>query len=147
MNKVLVATDGSETSDRAVVFAAQLAGYADADLLILTVAQEPTLVAVPMGVMAEVEGVYMTPRDVIESAAAEIVERAATNAEIAGAGTVEQMIRFGPPARTIVAAADDEHADVIVMGRRGLGDFGALLLGSVTHKVMHIAKLPVVTVP
>ena len=146
MNKVLVAVDGSETSDRAVLFAAELAKSADASLLVLTVAQEPTLVAVPMGVMAEVEGVYMTSRDVIESAAAEIVDRAATQGEIAGV-PVERLIRFGSPARTIVDTADAEGADIVVMGRRGLGDFGALILGSVTHKVMHLAKLPVLTVP
>jgi nucleotide-binding universal stress UspA family protein len=147
MEKVLVATDGSETSDRAVLFAAELAKQGDASLLILTVAQEPTLVAVPMGVMAEVEGVYMTPRDVIESAADEIVERAATQVEIVGVAAVERLVRFGSPARIIVQTAEEEGADIIVMGRRGLGDFGALLLGSVTHKVMHIAKLPVITVP
>lgn len=147
MEKILVAIDGSETSDRAVLFACDLAKSFDAALLILTVAQEPTLVAVPMGVMAEVEGVYMTPRDVIESAAGEIVDRAAAQADVAGVASVERLIRFGSPARTIVDTADEEGAGVIVMGRRGLGDFGALLLGSVTHKVMHIAKLPVVTVP
>lgn len=147
MDKVLVAIDGSETSDRAVAFAAELAKFADAELLVLTAAQEPTLVAVPMGVMAEVEGVYVTPRDVIESAAGEIVAKAATQAEIAGVTKVQRVIRFGPPARTIVDTAQSEGADVIVMGRRGLGDFGALILGSVTHKVMHLAHLPVVTVP
>ncbi|RPI24367.1 MAG: universal stress protein, partial [Actinobacteria bacterium] len=135
MDKVLVAIDGSETSDRAVAFAAELAKRTGSELLVMTAAQEPTLVAVPMGVMAEVEGVYMTPRDVIESAAGEIVERAASQAEAAGVAKVGRVIRFGPPARTIVEAAQQEGATVIVMGRRGLGDFGALILGSVTHKV------------
>jgi len=147
MNKVLVAIDGSEASDRAVDFAITLAKSADTCLLVLNVIQETALVPVPMGVMAEVEGVYVTNREAMQSAADELTERAMTRAEIAGLREVERIVRFGSAAKVIVDTADEEGVDVIVMGRRGLSDLKGLILGSVTHKVGHLAEQPVVTVP
>jgi uncharacterized protein len=46
-------------------------------------------------------------------------------------------------ARHIVEAAREHQAGVIVMGSHGRGDFTALLLGSVAHKVIHLADRPV----
>jgi nucleotide-binding universal stress UspA family protein len=46
-------------------------------------------------------------------------------------------------AQSIVAAAEDHGSQVIVMGSRGLSDIGGFLLGSVTHKVVHLAPCPV----
>ena len=49
----------------------------------------------------------------------------------------------GNVAKTIVEAARDHGAGVIVLGSRGRGDLTALLLGSVAHKVIHLADRPV----
>jgi nucleotide-binding universal stress UspA family protein len=48
-----------------------------------------------------------------------------------------------PPAKLILDEAASFQADLIVMGSRGLSDWSGLLLGSVTHKVMHLATCPV----
>lgn len=45
-----------------------------------------------------------------------------------------QTALSGHAAQSIVRAADDNSADVIVMGSRGLSDWSGLLVGSVTHK-------------
>jgi nucleotide-binding universal stress UspA family protein len=50
------------------------------------------------------------------------------------------------PARAILAAAKDEAVDLIVMGRRGLGDLAGLLLGSASHKVAQLAECACLTV-
>ncbi len=147
MNKILVAIDGSEPSDRAMAFAVDLAKVSGAGLLVLNVVHETALVPVPMGVMAEVEGAYMTTRDAMQSSAIQLTERAITRAEVAGLTNVERLVQFGTPAKVIVEMAEDEDVDLIVMGRRGLGDFSGLILGSVTHKVGHLAHRPVATVP
>ena len=51
------------------------------------------------------------------------------------------------PAATLIAVAKDEHADLIVTGSRGLGGFGELLLGSVSHQLVLHAPMPVVVIP
>jgi nucleotide-binding universal stress UspA family protein len=53
----------------------------------------------------------------------------------------------GHSARAIVEAAKTEDAGLIVMGSRGLTDFGGLFLGSVAHRVLHLAEIPVTVVP
>ena len=59
---------------------------------------------------------------------------------------LDGILKDGDPATSILRAADDEAADIIVMGRRGLGDLAGLLLGSVSHKVTHLASCACLTV-
>jgi len=51
------------------------------------------------------------------------------------------------PAPTLIAVANDVDADLIVTGSRGLGGFGELLLGSVSHQLVLHAPVPVVVIP
>jgi nucleotide-binding universal stress UspA family protein len=44
-------------------------------------------------------------------------------------------------ARTILDVAQEEGAGLLVMGTRGLSDWDRLLVGSVAHKVLHLAAL------
>jgi nucleotide-binding universal stress UspA family protein len=53
----------------------------------------------------------------------------------------------GGVAHAIADLARDTGADIIVVGTRGLGPVAGLLLGSVTHRLLHIAPCPVLTVP
>jgi nucleotide-binding universal stress UspA family protein len=52
----------------------------------------------------------------------------------------------GDPGQMISQYAKEKGCDHIVMGRRGLGSFTGGLLGSVAHKVLHLAEPPVVLV-
>src|SRR3546814_1453414 len=52
-------------------------------------------------------------------------------------------IAIGDPADSIVTYAEQRGCDGIVMGTRGLGRVGGLLLGSVATKVLQLTKLPV----
>ena len=60
--------------------------------------------------------------------------------------TVEQRVDFGDPADVILSVADKDGADLIVVGSRGLGEYAELLLGSVSRKILHLAKVPVMVV-
>jgi nucleotide-binding universal stress UspA family protein len=51
----------------------------------------------------------------------------------------------GFPAKTLIDASED--SDLVVVGSRGGGGFGALFMGSVSSQVVHHAKCPVVVVP
>jgi nucleotide-binding universal stress UspA family protein len=59
---------------------------------------------------------------------------------------VTAELRGGDPASEIVAAADESGADCIVVGSRGLGNFGSFVLGSVSDKVNHSASCTCITV-
>lgn len=56
---------------------------------------------------------------------------------------VRTHVEIGSPARTIASLADRLACDSIVMGTAGAGAVGALLLGSVSQRVIHLTQLPV----
>jgi nucleotide-binding universal stress UspA family protein len=52
----------------------------------------------------------------------------------------------GPPGQAILKVAEIEETDLIIMGSRGRTDLGGLVLGSVTHRVLHSSACPVLVV-
>ncbi len=69
-------------------------------------------------------------------------------APLAGSGVAHRMLLVdGSPALALLAAAEEEDADVIVLGRRGVGGFAEVLLGSTSLHVAGSAGRPVVIVP
>jgi nucleotide-binding universal stress UspA family protein len=52
-------------------------------------------------------------------------------------------VLVGDPAAAIAKFAQDNGADLIAMGTRGLGAASSLLMGSVAAKILHHAKIPV----
>ena len=57
------------------------------------------------------------------------------------------VVTDGSPAAAIIAVAQHEQADLVVTGRRGLGGFKELLLGSTSHELSHHLDCPLVIVP
>jgi nucleotide-binding universal stress UspA family protein len=146
VSHVLVAIDGSDHSDRALEFAAEFAVRYDTDLTVLNVVSYASTVPLSLGAYAELEGLYAESRSLLEAAGEEIVAKAADTARSIGVSTVTTLVELGSPAKTICERAQKIEADVVVMGRRGLGDFSGLLLGSVSHRVAHSADCTVITV-
>jgi nucleotide-binding universal stress UspA family protein len=56
------------------------------------------------------------------------------------------IVHNGSPSRRIVQVAKEEHCDLIVMGSRGLSEFSGLVMGSVSHRVLEYADIPVLIV-
>lgn len=54
-----------------------------------------------------------------------------------------ELLETGDPGDTICAVAKREGCDLIIMGSRGLNDLAGMVLGSVTHRVLHMSDLPV----
>jgi nucleotide-binding universal stress UspA family protein len=146
MKTVLVAADGSDHSSRAIDFAIELAQRFDAGLTVLNVVASITAVPLAMGAYAEVEGIYAGEGDALTQIGDDICNEAEKRAREAGVTFVETRVETGSPAHVIAEFADEIDADVIVMGRRGLGDLGGLLLGSVSHKVGHLVDRTLITV-
>jgi len=59
----------------------------------------------------------------------------------------EELILEGDPSSVIVGAAKEHKVDLIVMGTRGLTDLAGVVIGSVSHKVLHAAPCMVLLVP
>jgi nucleotide-binding universal stress UspA family protein len=143
---ILVATDGSDHARRAVIMAAALAGIYDAKLILLHVLPDVVNENIPghLGKFVELERLDLG--DVLNAIADSIIREATQMAQEQGAKDIESFVPSGSPSKEILKAADHYDADFIVMGRRGLGDLEGLLLGSVSHKVSHLAKQTCITV-
>jgi nucleotide-binding universal stress UspA family protein len=141
--KILVALDGSTGSARALDWAIELARALDAEIVAAYVVQLLSPTAVGLGV-APVE----LPKDWIDD-----LRRRFENdwtAPLKRAGVRYRTVfetDAGAPAPMLIGIAADLHPDLIVTGRRGLGGFGELLLGSVSHQLVLHAPVPVVVIP
>jgi nucleotide-binding universal stress UspA family protein len=171
---ILVPTDGSDHAEKAVTLAADIAEKYGAKLVLLHVLPSGPLPE-SVRRMAEVEHLMSdAPPDIAEAIAAIPQGRfPASTKNVRDADTARKVFEFlgqrllvageriardkgapeldtaiteGDPAKRILDYAEREDANLIVMGSRGLGDFKGLLVGSVSHKVSHIAPCTVVTV-
>lgn len=137
--KLLVAFDGSSHSMKALQQAVQLAEDNGSALYVLHVFQLPTLV------MGES---YITAPAQMEADAyrkAELILEQAMS--FAGPlPDVTGLLKYGRPPEVILEYADEIHADLIIVGSRGLSGIREFVLGSVSHNVVQHAKAPVLVV-
>ncbi|KAA0917348.1 universal stress protein [Dietzia sp. ANT_WB102] len=126
--KVVVGTDGSESSYRAVDRAAQLAADASADLVIACayVPADPRSVSQAADQLGE--DAYQIRGD---NPAEEIVRSARERALKAGATQIEARTVKGAPVESLIKLADEVGADLLVVGNKGLNSLTGRLLGSV----------------
>ena len=75
-----------------------------------------------------------------------LMSDARASAKVKGVQTVRTITRAGDPAKEILSVASEEQADLIVMGRRGLGNLAGLVLGSVSRRVTQRAECACLTV-
>ena len=138
---ILHPTDGSESADKALDYAAQLAVGSNAKLLVLYVQALHGTDNVPpaLAEFARVENIHLTEADVLREAAEALVAKVENAARAKGVRDVETITMTGDPAHVILDVAKDRKVDTIVMGSRGLGSLQGLLLGAVAYKVAHMA--------
>ncbi|MBF9232647.1 universal stress protein [Microvirga sp. BT350] len=75
-----------------------------------------------------------------------LLSSAEESAREIGASKVNTTMAHGDPAKMILAIAEESHVDLIALGSRGSGEWRALLLGSVSSKVAHMAHCSVTLV-
>ena len=137
--RILVAVDGSGYANRAVEFAGDMAAAYDAELVVLYVETNGPL---PKELQDFATSEDLSHAQIVER----ILETATDRVKSHGAKKVRRLVREGDPTAEIIAAANENKADVIVMGRRGVGALRGLLIGSVSHKVTQLADAICVTV-
>lgn len=144
IRKILVAVDGSEPSKKALEFACDLSDKFDAELAAVHVVEQ-----VP-GQQTQVLGtshVTVTPdHAAIEKAGRSVADAARRLVEEHGGELASTDVVSGSPAKAILEAARRNGVDTIVMGSRGLSDLSGLLMGSVSHKVAHLAECTCIVV-
>lgn len=171
---ILVPTDGSDHAAKAVELAADIAVKYGARLVLLHVLLRHTTAselkallagsAIPpelankledlqdavldMAASAYEGGIIFVPvpDDVLRQVGDKILEKAREAAAAKGVKEISAHCADGDAAPNILSAAEHEKADMIVMGSRGLGNVAGLLMGSVSHKVSHLATCTCVTV-
>lgn len=138
---VVVGIEDLDVSAKVLRFAADIAGRNNALLKIVRVTQHA-----PVGDLGA--GFSPAPIELEESMTAHDEHALAECAEQVRLShpkvEVEQVRLHGDPAHCLTDEAED--AGMIVIGSRGRGGFAGLLLGSVTHSVIHLAHCPVVVV-
>jgi nucleotide-binding universal stress UspA family protein len=142
MPRIVVGIDESVHSRRALDWAVREAALRQTALTVLTVipAMASPWSSRQLTVPDEQEVMPRSRRAVEEAVAKSLGELGADRpADV----TVEVL--SGYPARLLAAAS--KEADLVVLGSRGAGGFGTLLLGSVSNQVAHHASCPVVIVP
>lgn len=136
-DRILVAVDHSEISDRAVLAARDLATLSQGEVWVLHLREREvgykTSVAFTDDTAEEANAAVQAAVDVL------------TEAGVKAHGEVKTTL-FGYAAREIVVDAIEHGANVIVMGSRGRSDLTGLILGSTAHKVIHLTDRPVLIV-
>lgn len=139
---VVVATDGSASSLRAEAVAISIAAGCRSKLVIVTISRG--LPGDEIRRLARTEGDISKARHALTS---RILEGAKGRAADASVTDISLVFDHGDPAETIMTIAAREQADLVVVGKRGVGAISQILLGSVSRSVVDKAQCPVTVVP
>jgi nucleotide-binding universal stress UspA family protein len=133
--KTLLAVDGSDNSYEAVHMMKYMARAEQLTLLHALSVPRP---AYPMMLPEVAEGLYKTLEGSMREDGERLLNRVQSLLPL-HAGPMTKHLQMGSPAEVIVSIAEEQKADLIVMGARGLGPIKERLLGSVSHRILTLA--------
>lgn len=148
--KILIATDGSEQSKRAVEISCRMFAENDnSEFKVLSVykANYPLALApfeIPQGYQKTLERQAQTEAQKNTEEAAEIIRRVCPKVDLT---TDVEELSVGSVGQMIIEKTKEWHSDLIVVGSHGKGFFGRLTNGSTSDELVHHAPCPVLVVP
>ena len=144
MTRVLFATDGSELAIEAAQRAAGM--LADFEATVLGVV--PPSLPAPGTAVGDIESIVSLPETVaqIDEAVTAQIEAGIERTITAIGRPAERRVVHGDPAIEICRVAEEGRFNLVVIGSHGLGFLKRVLLGSVSHHVLHHAPCPVLVV-
>jgi nucleotide-binding universal stress UspA family protein len=137
--RILCATDFSETADAAWAAARELASTYRSELILVHVFTELPLY--PDVAVLEVQRLWEDQRDWVQRTLTERVSGATAHGVNA-----RWVLKTGTAPESIVEAATETRADLIVIGTHGRTGLSRLVIGSVAERVVRLAPCPVLTV-
>lgn len=172
--RILVATDGSDNSRKAVELAMTLASNDDAEVVVVHVLLAGELDA-DLQRLGEVEFPKISLRpnkigstkttiaaevlqplgaasrraasyEIVRTLGEQVLQHAEQVLKSGGVNRVRARILDGNAVEQIMHAIVEEHPDAVICGARGLSNFQTLLLGSVSNKVAHLCPVTCITV-
>lgn len=136
---IMIATDGSENTSRAVTYGIEVAKLSGATVHALYVVDTSSFSSVPMD--AGWEAMYQILKKEGEKAVSKVKEIGDSFGV-----RVEEMLSEGHPSNEIINFANENEIDLIVMGTLGKSGIDRFLLGSVAEKVVRNSSVPVMVV-
>lgn len=150
MRRILVAVDESEASRRAATFVdGFFHGRDDVSIVAVNVARVPLewMPAVPYGTIAPWPASPTYDRDAVDEAMAREEGEAQAVAAAQAPPGAEVEVVFGETVEAIMTAADDQNADLVVVGSSDKGFLQRLIGGSVSDDLARRSSRPVLIVP
>lgn len=136
---ILVPTDASESSQRALIMALELAKEFGSKIVLLHVVYTPEALGYTLS-----SGISV-PQEEISIYGREALTAALVGVDI-GNVPIEKKQQPGHPGLVILEEIETSQIDLVVMGNRGYGAIAGSLLGSVSQRVLSKAKCPVMIV-
>lgn len=143
VGRIIVGVDGSPTADAALRWAIEEATIRDAEIDVIHAWQEPPAVtpaaqvtALDLAALVEVSA---------ERCLETVIRRVVLEGVAGDTVHIRPWVTHGQAGPVLVEAAND--ADLLVVGTRGLGTVGRLMLGSVSTYCVHHGHCPVVVIP
>jgi nucleotide-binding universal stress UspA family protein len=150
MKKVLIALDYDPTAQKVAESGFSLAKSMGAEVTLLHVITDPVYYSSPeYSPISGFTGMDMAPLqldsiDGLKKASQHFLD---TTKHHLGSKTIQTLVKEGDFAESILKAAKDLHADVIVMGSHSRKWLEKIVMGSVTEKVLNHTSIPVFIVP
>lgn len=141
---ILVAVDGSENSLRALRAASEVSYEREGKLVVMNAFHVPPEYDSLASQMADGSHFISRLGKQAQAKAEKLLKDALERVECPSA---ESKLVQGRPEKSIVEAAKELNATMVVLGNRGRGEVRSLLFGSVSHYVLHHAPCPVLVVP
>jgi len=143
---ILIPTDGSELAELEVTHGLSLAKFVGAKVTVIIVIEQlgAWLSFADHGATIQT---FVKYTEQIKKNAASVLDRVANAAKQAGVPCDTIQVEDVQPHEAIIATATDRGCDLIVMASHGRSGLSAVVLGSVTNKVLTYTKVPVLVVP
>ena len=145
--RLVVAVDGSEGSEQAVLWTARLARVIEADVVAIHAVERPAFAGgyVPWAFGVSLDAWDEQWREWVDRTRQQLTDRWCLPLRDAGIDHRPVVIEGG--AYDVLSYVRKVGGDVLVVGRRGLGGFRELLVGSFSHQLIHHSPIPVMVVP